>query len=326
MNTYENYQAEVMADSIVQFNQDSLYHQHRLTSIRVVFPRIVLSELNTHRLFSRNSASSRAIPVKKMIESVMTNPFIPNRFPRTHKGMQAPDDAWVTKDSDEYPLWKNKWLEARDKAVAIVSDMNDTGISKQLANRILEPFLMHQVIISSTEWENFLGLRAHGDAQNEMQILATLILDALNDSEPTLLRAGEWHTPFGDCLDLNRLNDVRRTLEKSVNPVFFSVEELSRMVSVARCARISYDNMNGTDDYEKDIKLFLQLKDSGHFSPFEHVARAMSHDEYFKYAQVTPSYIEYGWCANFRGFIQLRRTFVRKVENRQEPRLNKWNS
>jgi hypothetical protein len=237
--------------------------------------------------------------------------------------MQAPDDAWVTKESEEYPYWKAIWLKARDTAVATVSEMNTIGISKQLANRILEPFLMHQVIISSTEWENFLSLRAHFDAQNEMQILAFLVLDALNESEPKVLKPGQWHTPFGDCLDLNRLNDLRRKLEQSENPVVSTVEELSRMISVARCARVSYDNMNGTDDYEKDIKLFLQLKDSGHFSPFEHVARAMREDEYFSYAQTAPSFVEYGWCANFRGFIQLRRTFGRATENRQEWRLKK---
>ncbi len=323
MQTFENYQAEVMADSIVSYQKDSVTHQHRLTSIRVVFPRIVLAELNTHRLFSRNSASSRAIPVKKMLESVKSNPFIPNRFPRTHKGMQAPQNEWVTKESSEYPYWREIWLKARDKAVETVSEMNEIGISKQLVNRILEPFLMHQVIISSTEWENFLALRAHFDAQNEMQILAYLVLDALNESEPTVLMPGQWHTPFGDCLDLNRLNDLRHKLEQSASPVIATVEVLSRMICVARCARVSYDNMNGTDDYEKDIRLFLQLKDSGHFSPFEHVARAMTEAEYFSYAQAAPSLVEYGWCANFRGFIQFRRTFGRDLENRREWRLKK---
>jgi hypothetical protein len=91
MQTYRNFIAEVMADSIIRYKIGGKPHSHRLTTFRVVIPRMVLAELNTHRLASRNSASSRARPITKMIEDVLTNPFIPDRFPRKHKGMQAPD-------------------------------------------------------------------------------------------------------------------------------------------------------------------------------------------------------------------------------------------
>ena len=62
--------AEIIADSLSP-------QGHRLTTFICVFPRIVLAEFNTHRMLSRNSASSRAIPFNKMLEMVKTNPFIP---------------------------------------------------------------------------------------------------------------------------------------------------------------------------------------------------------------------------------------------------------
>ena len=62
---------------------------HRLTTFIVTFPRIVLAEFNTHRMFSRNSASSRAIPFKRMVKMLEENPFIPIAWQKDHKGMQG---------------------------------------------------------------------------------------------------------------------------------------------------------------------------------------------------------------------------------------------
>src|SRR6185369_7117160 len=74
--------AEIVADSI---NEKG----NRITSFIVTFPRIILAEKNTHRVFSRNSASSRAIPFPKMVKSVRENPFIPIAWQKDHKGMQG---------------------------------------------------------------------------------------------------------------------------------------------------------------------------------------------------------------------------------------------
>lgn len=300
-----NFGATILADSYVRvpknLNPDGY---HRITTFEVDFARIVLAEFNTHRLFSRNSASSRAIPVERMIESVEKNPFVPNRFPRTHKGMQAASDNWVEEGDKDYQHWTQEWLQARDEAVCIAKRLLGLGVSKQLTNRFLEPVLMHKVIVTSTEWDNFFSLRANEEAQNEIKILAEIMLEAYNESQPVELQGGEWHVPFGSLLQ------------------DFSVEDQLK-IAIARCARISYKTFDGTNDPAADLKLFERLSTNGHWSPFEHVARAMSPDRYEQFSQRTPDLVEYGWCGNFRGFEQYRRMFPRTVENRPDPRVKK---
>lgn len=310
------FEVEIMADSYVRVPTD-LHWQgyHRLTTIRARFPRIVLAEVNTHRLLSRNSASSRAIPAKKMRERVLTVPFVPDRFPREHKGMQA--NEWVNVGDKEYEHWVHAWLCARDEAIKVSETLSELGMSKQLSNRFLEPAMMHEIILTATEWENFLFLRADAPAQNEIRILAEMILEAMNASIPHELVAGEWHMPFGDRIDDNRLIEVFGDAVSSDA----ALTDYRLKITVARCARVSYLNFQGKDDHQADLELYSQLLSSGHWSPFEHVARAMGGFEYSQYRQTTPGYVEYGWCGNFRGFIQLRKLFERTRENRPDPRL-----
>jgi thymidylate synthase ThyX len=310
--TRGHYEVEVMADTTC--------NHHRLTTFRLVFPRIVLAEFNTHRLFSRNSASSRAIPIAKMVQRVIDMPFVPDRFPRKHKGMQA--NEWVTPEmKNEYRVWKEEWLKARDEAVNRVIVLDRLGMSKQLVNRILEPFLWHEVIVTATEWGNFVALRAHEDAQNEIRIIAEMILEALNASAPYQCAEGYWHLPFGDKLNDERLKQLLLESSEDGLPIADSLDEMRRMVTVARCARVSYLNFEGKDDYVADLALFHNLKESGHWSPFEHVARAMTSNEFVGYSHTTPAGQEYGWCGNFRGFIPYRKLFPKDVENRRDPRL-----
>lgn len=319
--TRGQYKVRVIADSFVRvpIHLNPLGYV-RIVTLLIILPRIVLAEFNTHRLFSRNSASSRAIPIEKMIQKVLDNPFIPDRFPRKHKGMQA--NEWVNPEHIEYSIWQHVWLMARDAAVAIVRLMDRMGISKQLANRILEPFIMHEIVATATEWDNFLALRAHEDAQNEIRIAAELILEALNESTPQELLPGEWHMPFGDQFDWEKLEDSLQQLQISED-MPKGVEDLRRRITTARCARTSYDTFDGTKhDYAADAKLHARLRDQGHWSPFEHVAQAMTPEEYELYSHTSPDFVEYGWCANLRGFKQLRKLYPRAVENRPEPRLN----
>lgn len=142
--------AEILADSLNQFGE-------RITTFKLVFPRYILAELNTHRLFSKNSASSRAIPFNKMIKSVIENPFIPMAWQKDHKGMQGTE--YLSGEEAER-FAPNTWLRARDKAVeeAIMLN-NNIGVTKQLCNRLLEPFLYHTVLLTATEFENFFELR-----------------------------------------------------------------------------------------------------------------------------------------------------------------------
>jgi thymidylate synthase ThyX len=132
---------------------DSLSPQgHRITSFLLTYPRIIHSELMTHRMFSRNSASSRAIPFKRMVESVMNNPFIPIAWQKDHKGMQGTEyliDSTLKED----------WLKQRDSAIFIADRLNEKGVTKQLCNRLLEPFMWHTTLVTATEFDNFFELR-----------------------------------------------------------------------------------------------------------------------------------------------------------------------
>jgi len=141
--------AKIVADSKNEFG-------NRITTMVVTFPRIILAEFNTHRMFSRNSASSRAIPFEKMVKSVEENPFIPIAWQKDHKGMQGSEYFTFKPDIIDC---EHGWLGARDFAVQQAKALNKLGVTKQLCNRLLEPFMYHQVIVTATEWENFFKLR-----------------------------------------------------------------------------------------------------------------------------------------------------------------------
>lgn len=162
-------QAKVVADSTNEFG-------NRITTMIVTMPRFILAEFNTHRMFSRNSASSRAIPFSKMAAQILDNPFIPMAWQKDHKGMQGTeywtDDDTVTVDEgDEYERYTKiysatehfitEWLEARDLAVAQSYELNRLGVTKQLCNRLLEPFMWHTVLVTSGKegLDNFYKLR-----------------------------------------------------------------------------------------------------------------------------------------------------------------------
>ena len=286
-----NITARVIADSL---NRSG----NRLTSLVITLPRIVLAEFNTHRAISRNSASSRAIPFKKMLEQVYKNPFIPTRFQQEHTGMQG--TKYYVGDAEE--AIQSEWLAARDSAMLQAKALNELGVTKQLCNRLLEPFLYHTIIATATEWENFIALRAHDMAEIHIQDAAYKVLDALNNSTPKMLEPGEWHIPFGDNIDEEALAILTGS---TVDEIDF--DPLKIKIAIARCARVSYMNFEGKDDYLADIKLFDMLKESGHMSPFEHVAQAL------------PASIISG---NFIGFQQYRKTI--EGENKTEERIVRY--
>jgi len=149
--------ATIVADSIGPSGD-------RITSMIVTFPRFILAELNTHRLFSKNSASSRAIPFKKMLESVSDDPFLPIAWQKDHPGMQGTgyfqSDPIREKDGGDLSRIEVGWDEARKAVIHHAKWCNDYGLTKQLCNRLLEPFLWHTVLVTSTEWKNFFDLRA----------------------------------------------------------------------------------------------------------------------------------------------------------------------
>lgn len=261
-----DYAARVLADSVGPTGS-------RLTTLEVTLPRIVLAEFNTHRQFSRNSASSRAIPVEKRIRAVLDHPFVPDSFRANKKGMQAGDVL----DRVEQEHARLAWLNARDAAVRQAETLAEIGVHKQWANRLLEPFCWHTIIVSATEWANYFALRLHKDAQPEIRLATECMRDAMRASDPTELVVGQWHLPLVD----GHLDEG------------LSIREMVAC-SVARCARVSYLTHDGKRDVVADLALHNRLLTSGHMSPFEHPARAELHP------------IE-RFSGNFRGWTQYRK-------------------
>lgn len=149
--------AEIVADSVnVQGD--------RLTSVLVTMPRIILSEMNTHRMLSKNTSSSRAIPFNKMVEAVQNDPFIPIAWQKEHKGMQGSEyfntHASITKDYNQ-DIHYGFWMDARDEAIRMATCLHDEGLTKQLCNRLLEPFMWTTMLITGPKlgWDNFFNLR-----------------------------------------------------------------------------------------------------------------------------------------------------------------------
>lgn len=321
-------QATIIADSLNE-------HGHRLTTFVLTFPRIILAEFNTHRMISKNSASSRAIPFAKMLNMVETNPFIPIAFMKEHKGMQG-TDYFEGLSADELQI---EWLAARDAAVKSAKTLSDKGLTKQICNRILEPFMWHKVIATASDLQNFFALRAHEAAEIHIQKLAYTMLDVYNNSIPKQLIAGEWHVPYGDNMDMEQINKfIEKDSGENPNNLFNFNEfqmEYKVKIATARCARVSYTVVgeeDKPDNYENDIKLHDRLIASGHMSPAEHCAMAMTEDELDQYKHYTPRIdndgkpmfwhvqSDYGVCGNFHGFKQYRK-MLGEQENKKDSRV-----
>lgn len=324
--------AEIIADSLSD-------QGHRLTTFILEFPRIVLAEFNTHRMLSRNSASSRAIPFQTMLQMVSHNAFIPVKWMQDHKGMQGTkffDDmtckeAWSEIDRcfnyEEYSKKPAKqhlttlWLNARDMAVQCAKNMAELGVSKQIVNRLLEPFMWHKVIVTGTEWENFFALRAHEAAEIHIQELAHKMLEVYNDHQPIKLKGGEWHIPFYEDFKKGEENS-KRLSELVRSGIVKDGWEAQIKIATARCARVSYNDFEGKDDYDADIRLHDRLLVAGHMSPFEHCAQVMTEEESWqKYGSYPENPYGNGWCGNFRGFVQYRKTLTN--ENKTDSRVKK---
>lgn len=357
--------AKILADSTNEFG-------NRITTMIVTMPRYILSEFNTHRMFSRNSASSRAIPFNKLVESIKKNPFVPLAWMKDHKGMQGTEyfdsglkvNIWDNQLTDYEPVSAPEaWWDAMYKAVDIAEQFNKAGVTKQIVNRILEPYMWHTVIVTATEWENFFALRCpqytfngmeftgtfrsrksaigaidengkewltekhdafwlevnKGQADIHMMATAEAMWDAMNESKPIVLKAGEWHIPFHSSIVLN-IAEVARLYNESGGvglPTDEFIQKLQIKVATASCARVSYTIVGEETKIAscvKDVELHDRLATSGHWSPFEHCAKAMSAGEFDAsfhkgFEGDGPDFYTNGWSGNFRGFTQYRKTF-----------------
>ncbi len=252
---------------------DSINNGARLTTMELTYPRFIHAEYMTHRMFSRNAASSRAIPVEKLIQRVIDNPVIPIHWGAAQKGMQADSEIPLDKQADAQEIW----LKARDQMIDAARALLNLGLHKQIANRLLEPWMHITIIHSATSWDNFFKLRCHPAAEPHMQALAYEMRDAYQGCLDREIQAStpqerEWHCPLTGFPGDEDLSD----------------QEL-RLVSVARCARVSHLTHDGTRDVKADLGLAERLRTNGHYSPWEHVAHA-----------------EAGRWGNFEGWKQLR--------------------
>lgn len=242
------FECKIIADSIGPNGK-------RLTTLTATYPRFIHAEIMTHRDRERNAASSRAIPWKAMRQQIIDDPVIPIKWGAEQKGMQTGDEIEDTEYAEAL------WLAARDDALYRADQLHENGLHKSLVNRIVEPWAWITVVMTATEWANFFRLRCHPDAEIHFQKIAGMMRDAINESEPTHLANGQWHTPF--------ISGFEKDTEIS------EVELLK--CSVARCARVSYLTHEGKRDIKKDLELFDRLVQGsgfGHWSPHGHVAQA----------------------------------------------------
>ncbi len=262
------YGAAVTVDEVVFRGVEKTYD----LEIAGDYPNFLANGVVVHN--SRNSASSRAIPIEKMMSRVELDPFVPTYWGANQKGMQA--EAALPLEVQDAARYQ--WHAARLDAMNRAKHLKSLGVHKQLVNRLLEPFMWQTVICTATEWENFFALRNHKDAQPEIKEIASRMEAVYRANRPKFVEAGFWHMPLMDDADELRAGGYS--------------EEQVRQVSVGRCARVSYLTHDGERNPWADIELCERLRASGHMSPFEHVAMASAAD--------VPS-------GNFRGWVQLRK-------------------
>lgn len=247
-----------------------LVHYENLWTFELTYPRYIHSEFMTHRMFSRNASSSRAIPVSKVIQQVASNPVIPPKVYMNKAGMVGDVEA----DTTDTVAFYNLWLDAATNAVKTAKGMEELGIHKQHINRILEPFQFIHVIVTATEWSNFFRLRLAPDAQPEMQELANAIYDEMDKYKYGsfgYIAVGGYGSPCEIISGDSTVVTLPYVTEEDIRKVGAENYITLMKVSSARCARVSYNNHDGSKpDIEKDLKLFERLSEGGHMSPLEH--------------------------------------------------------
>ena len=290
--------ATIIADSI-NGNGD------RLVTYEFVYPRWILAEVDTHRILSKNSASSRAVPVASMFEQIENSPAMPVHWGENQPGMTSKVELDFLKKESA----KLMWVSAAKTMVSfarILSDKMGINGHKQWVNRLCENFTFTKTVITGTHWENFFWLRHHPDAQPEFQELARCAYEARQLSTPTLLRPGEWHLPYVQFKDGQYWVDELTIVDL----------ETAKMISVSCCAQVSYRKLD--DSIEKARKIFDMLNigsnvKPAHASPLEHQGTPMN---VFESMPFFPSTWEEGithvrkdctmWSGNLCGWIQFR--------------------
>lgn len=331
--TRGNFEVKIIADSVGQ-------RSGRITTFELTYPRFIHSEFMTHRVFSRNAMSSRAVPIKKMVQLVKENPAMPVRFGANQPGMQdkgQEHDAQVTLDRCNKVSGREAWRAAAASACGFAEAFDAAGYHKQVANRLIEPFQMMKTVMTTTEMDNFLWLRVDADADPSIEVLAQMMKEALDSSEPEWLQPGTWHTPYVDHVyDFGEEGDGYIfagycVLDEQNRPVMLTEEEALR-ISASCCGQVSYRRLDSTKDKALDIYTRLVAGKKVHASPFEQQAKEV--EETFEDAEDGHKMVNVPWCpdswekgithvdrngnfwsGNFRGYIQHRQLIPGHVAN-----------
>lgn len=332
------FEAKIIAHSISEQGKEIITYQLK-------YPRYIHAELMTHRVFSRNAGSSRAIPVAKLAEKAIEEMVEPIRYLKNQAGMQAKNEEL---EGESLTLAKTVWRRMAETCADGAKELASLGLHKQWANRPLEWFSNISVVVTSTEWDNWYELRNHADAQPEIRELAYWMLVAKEKSTPTLLLPGQWHAPYiqvswadesGNVVSLHYINQMfpnskepksikspphgsKQSFWLVVDGVFAKITlEEALKSSAAYCARVSYSKHDGTSaTLAENIELHDRLVDSApiHASPIEHQASPDKQSWWTRLKELftgRPRYCNEQLHGNFKGYVQHRKYVERGIQD-----------
>lgn len=294
-------------------------HGDEVVTAVLTYPLIVHAELMTHRMFSRNAASARAIPAKKYRDTVQADPFIPYAVQKNHKGMQGTEYLNGNMYEGVVRAWRNGLNNALNSATYMEGSFEAT---KQLTNRLLAPFTWIRVLVTTGKegLDNFFELRCHEDAEIHIMELAHNFKKEYDKSVPKKLGCRQLHIPFQEnilAMMQEYYNEMPESETKEQDFLTLQVE-----VAVGMAARTSYTLLPEEKDfwvYKRVHDKMLEMKPF-HASPFEHVLQAIDRQEYNKWGKLLgldsngEQIIDYGWCDNFKGFRTYRNILEREWE------------
>ena len=266
--------AKVIADSINETGQ-------RLTTFELEFPRLILSECNTHGAIEKNTSSSRAIPVSKMLDHILEQNLKPIYFGSKKSGMQAGNEL----TGEGLDFVKCVWGSSLESAVEYAEMLDKAGVAKEVTNRITEPYQLIKAVWSATDWENWFNLRLEKDADPNICMLAFKMYEAMSKSVPVLLKKGEYHLPYVGKYDIPVVySDLGGYEYETGYNVFYYDKESDHTIehcltleeaikySVASCAQVSYRSEGMTLDKAEKIWNMLVKSEVVHASPLTHIA------------------------------------------------------
>lgn len=304
-----NISAQIIAHS--QTSDDSIHPYTSLVTYEIVAPRFILAEINTHRMLSKNTASSRAVPVGSVLDMIETSMAKPIHWGANQPGMSSHIELVGMARELAEQMWEQAAVAAASYAESLSCKETING-HKQWVNRIIEPFTFSKTVITGTEWANFFYLRNHPDAQPEFKELAQAMLEEYQKSTPTMVAPGEWHLPY-----------VQSEKDQSGTVTYYSGDKKltlqeAQMVSASCCAQVSYRRLD--DSLEKAIKVYERLNfnsktDPAHASPVEHQATPIGSHNRNKQLCETDRGITHQrrdgtlWSGNLKGYIQYRQLF-----------------